>query len=407
METRLLTEHWEQENRTSLSGYREHGGYDGWNKAFTMERSVLRQEIESSNLRERDWTSRCLREQWSTLPAERSTTYLVADGYEAEPGVFKDRTLLRRDPHAVLEGIAIAARAVSARQAFLVVRKAFVEERAGLQKALDELNASGLLGENPVVNIHLCVVGEGLVPGEPSSLVSALEGKKGWPRLSPPLLTEQGLWEQPTVVHNVETLATLPWILRKGGVAYTGFGTSRSSGTRLISVSGPVRNPGVFEVEMGISFKRFLREDVGWMKEGRRLLGVLPGGLSSPPLGIDEIERVLLCFESIENFGSSLGSAGLIVLPYDSSALEVLESMTQFYQHSSCGQCSPCREGTYWLAQLSQKLREGDGGSYDFKMLQEVCQSMQGQGICPLPSRAARTTTNFLRVFSQDFQDYV
>ncbi len=410
METKILSKHWDDKEHASYEGYVKNGGYKALKKALEMNPDDVIEEVKKSNIRGRGGAGFPTGLKWSFIPKKTDKPkYVVCNADESEPGTFKDREFFRHDPHAVLEGIAICAWAIQANNAYIYIRGEFVREAKLLQKAIDEAYEAGVFGKNVLgTDFHLeCVLHRGAgayVCGEETGLLESIEGKKGQPRNKPPFPAVEGLFGCPTVINNVETLAAVTWVLANGAEAYTKMGTEKSAGTKLCSLSGPVKNPGVYEVEMGYPLRRLIEEEGGGMLDGKELLAVIPGGSSVPPLVDEEIDKALLSYESMQELGTALGTASVIVIPTDYSVVTALKVISRFYAEESCGQCVPCREGTGWLYRLLARIDEGKGTKKDLEVLESLANKIPGRTICALADAAAWPVRGFLRVFRDKFE---
>ena len=420
----------------TLGEYRARGGYQALERALLgMKPEEVTGEITASGLQGRGGAAFPVGRKWSVIrPDDGETHYLCANADEGEPGTFKDRWVLENAPHLLLEAMLIASYALGVRHSFVYIRGEFDLAYRRLAGAVEEAYGAGLFGKDIFGSGFSCDVfvvrGAGsYVCGEASALITSIEGKKGYPRNRPPRLTVRGLYQKPTVINNVETLANIPWIIAHGAQAYRTFGTTKSPGTRLVSVSGHVTRPGVYEVEHGYPVGRFIHEDCGGVLGGRALKAVIPGGISTKVLTASEIEphrlghfgdcedrRVLpqsagiphlepLVFEgeSLQAAGSSLGSGGMIVIAEGTCMVRLLQVMLRFYHHESCGQCTPCREGTGWLHRIVKRLRSGEAVAEDLDLLEKVCQGMAGLTICPLADAAVMPMRSFLQKFRHEF----
>ncbi len=397
-----------------LPVYKSRGGYRSWEKVLRQMRPAqLTDEVKASGLRGRGGAGFPTGMKWSFVPRESpKPKYLVCNADESEPGTFKDRLLIEKDPHALIEGTLIAAYAIESHTAFIYIRGELAAGATILEKAVDEAAAAGYIGKNILgtgFDLDLIVHrGAGAyICGEETALLSSLEGGRGWPKVKPPFPATHGLFGCPTVVNNVETLAALPWIIEKGAPAYAAMGTEKSKGTKLFSVSGHIAKPGVYELEMGYPFKKFLEEDCGGVPNGRKLKGVIPGGGSMPVLRADELEGVNLDYESIQAAGSLLGSGGVIVMDETTCMVRAAWNIARFYAHESCGQCSPCREGCHWMEKIFHRIENGKGESGDLDLILNVSSNIMGNTICPFGDAAAMPAAAFIRKYRQEFDEHI
>jgi len=338
--------------------------------------------------------------------------YLCANADEGEPGTFKDRWILEHAPHLLIESMLISAFALQVRHAFVYIRGEFDLPCRRLGEALEEARAAGCTGERILGSDFDCEIlvyrGAGsYVCGEASGLLSSIEGKRGYPRNRPPRLTVRGLYQRPTVVNNVETLANITGIVRDGAAEFRKVGTPKSPGTRLISISGHIERPGVYEVEMGYPWARFIEEDCGGVLGGRALKAVVPGGISTKVLTGAEIARLRLDQAEVEAAGSSLGSGGMIVVAEGTCMVRLLQLMLRFYHHESCGQCTPCREGMGWLHRLIDRIVAGDGRAEDLATMARISQLNDGTTICGMGDAAGYATVGMLAKFRDEFEYYI
>ena len=424
----------------ALDEYRARGGYQALARALQgMKPEEVIGEITASGLQGRGGAAFPVGRKWSAIrPDDGETHYLCANADEGEPGTFKDRWILENAPHLLLEAMLIASYALGVRHSFVYIRGEFDLAYRRLAGAVEEAYGAGLFGEDILGTGFSCDVfivrGAGsYVCGEASALITSIEGKKGYPRNRPPRLTVRGLYQTPTVINNVETIANIPWIIAHGPEAYRTFGTKKSPGTRLVSVSGHVVRPGVYEVEHGYPVGRFIHEDCGGVLGGRALKAVIPGGISSKVLTAGDVEphrlghfgdcedrRVLpqsagaphlepLVFEgeSLQAAGSSLGSGGMIVIAEGTCMVRVLQVMLRFYHHESCGQCTPCREGMGWLHRIVDRIVSGRGRPEDVDRLYEISRANDGTTICGLGDAAGYATVGILDKFRCEFEYYI
>jgi NADH-quinone oxidoreductase subunit F len=351
--------------------------------------------------------------KWSFVPRDSpKPKYVIANADESEPGTCKDRVLMEKDPHAVIEGILLAAYAVDAHLAFIYIRGEYWYLKERLERAIEEAREHGFVGANILGSGFSCEIivhpGAGAyICGEETALMESLEGKRGYPRIKPPFPAVVGLYGCPTVINNVETLASVPPIIVNGGEWFRRLGTEKSGGTRLFAVSGHVARPGVYELPMGYPMKRMIEEDCGGIRGGKRLKAVIPGGSSAPILTAEEVEQCTLDFESLAALKSMLGSGAIIVMDEDTDIAQVVYRITKFYEHESCGWCVPCREGTRWMRKLLERLLRGEGRSRDIDLLSELARHIFGTTHCPLGDAAAWAVYPAIEKFRADFEKYV
>jgi NADH-quinone oxidoreductase subunit F len=397
----------------SLADYRRRGGYLALEKALrTMSREDVEREVLQSGLQGRGGAGFMTGVKWDFVDKSSPVVYLCCNIDEGEPGTFKDRWILEHSPHQLLEGMLLASYALGVRHAFAYVRGEFDLPLRRLTAALEEARAAGLVGERVLGTDFACDVvvhrGAGAyVCGEESSLLNSLEGKKGWPRNKPPFPAVKGLYQRPTVVNNTETLATVPWILRNGAAAYAAIGAKKSPGTRLFGLSGHVARPGLHEKPTGYPLHRLIHEDGGGVAGGRALKAVIPGGSSTPILTAAESETVTLDPDSMRSVGSMVGSGAVIVIGEGTCMVRLLQVLTRFYAHESCGQCSPCREGTDWMNRILARICAGHGTPDDLTTLRSVAAGIQGNTVCALGDAAAMPVASFVAKFGDEFEHYV
>lgn len=410
----VLLEHIKEGDQHTLAGYESRGGYQAIRKALSLDPLAIIEEVKKSGIRGRGGAGFSAGMKWSFVPRNTGKpTYIVCNADESEPGTFKDRLLLERNPHAIIEGMMIAALSVQSHWMCVYIRGEYAYPYTQLKKAVNECYAKGYLGENIFgsgYNLDLVVHrGAGAyICGEETGLLESLEGKKGQPRLKPPFFpATMGLYYSPTILNNVETFAAIPWIIRNGAEAYAAIGTEKSKGTKLISASGHINKPGVYEVEMGYPFKRFLEEECGGMLNGRKLKAVIPGGSSVPILRAEEIEEATMDYEGWNKLGTFLGSGGVIVLDDSVDMVDAIHNLTHFYAHESCGQCTPCREGGHWVEKTFKRISEGRGVPGDLEMLETICNQIAGHTICFLGDSIVMPVRSFTTKFKEEFRERI
>jgi len=410
----LLLRNIELPDSHTLRVYRSTGGYRALEKVLAgMSAEQVIEEVKNSGLRGRGGAGFPTGMKWSFVPKDSpKPKYLICNADESEPGTFKDRILIERDPHAVIEGTIIAAYAIRAHTAFVYIRGEFAFGSRILETAIDEAKAAGYLGTSILgsgydLELILHRGAGAYICGEETALISSLEGGKGWPKVKPPFPATHGLFGCPTVVNNVETLAALPWIIDRGAAAYAAMGTEKSKGTKLFSVSGHIQNPGVYELEMGYPLQRFLELDCGGIPNGKKLKGVIPGGVSMPVLLADEIAGVRLDYESLQQAGSMLGSGGVIVMDETTCMVEAAWNIARFFAHESCGQCTPCREGCDWMEKIFRRIEDGQGTMRDLDLILSVSGNIMGNTICPFGDAAAMPAAAFVKKYRAEFEAHV
>jgi NADH-quinone oxidoreductase subunit F len=396
----------------TLADYRARGGYAALEKALReLTPAEVGAQAKASGLQGRGGAGFQTGLKWEFVSKDAPVVYLCCNIDEGEPGTFKDRWILEHSPHQLLEGMLLASYALRVRHAFAYIRGEFDLPLRRLQGALQEARAAGLVGENIRGSGFSCdiVVHRGAgayVCGEESSLINSLEGKKGFPRNKPPFPAVRGLYQKPTVVNNVETLATVPWIMANGAEPYAAMGVRKTPGTRLFGVSGHVEKPGLFEKPTGYPLARLIHEDAGGLLGGRRLKAVIPGGSSTPILTAAEAENVTLDPESMGKAGSMVGSGAVIVIAEGTCMVRLLQVLSRFYAHESCGQCTPCREGTDWMNRVLERIVDGRATPADLATLRRIPTGIQGNTVCALGDAASMPVISFLRKFGDEFEHY-
>jgi NADH-quinone oxidoreductase subunit F len=409
MTEKIFTRNFHLADSHTLSRYRETGGYTAVVKAFGMDPPAITEEVKRSNLRGLGGAGFPTGAKWSFIPkGSTAPKYLVVNADEGEPGTFKDRYLLERDPHAVIEGMIIAARAIDSHLGFVYIRGEYVQPYRVFSHAVQETYGAGLLGKNIRgsgfdfdVVVHR---GAGAyICGEETGLLSSLEGKKGWPKIKPPFPAIKGAFGHPTIVNNVETLAAVPHIINRGGEWFAGLGTKTQGGTRLYSVSGHVVRPGVVEAPVSITLRSLIYDECGGIPNGRRLKGVVPGGSSAPILTADEID-VTMDVDGLRNAGTMAGSAGVIVMDDTVSIPEALMVVARFYAHESCGQCTPCRESTGWIYKIAERVVHGKGRKEDLDTILDVSKRGAGTTICAFYDGAVGPYVSYVEKYRDEFE---
>ncbi|MGE4634027.1 MAG: NADH-quinone oxidoreductase subunit NuoF [Arenicellales bacterium] len=395
----------------SLASYRERGGYQAWEGVLdghTPPEDLI-EVIKASGLRGRGGAGFPTGLKLSFMPRDsQGQKYIVCNSDESEPGTFKDRDILRLNPHQLVEGMAITGYAIGATVGYNYIRGEYYEPWARFEAALVEARGAGLLGVNvrgSGIDFQLySQLGAGAyICGEETALLESLEGKKGLPRFKPPFPAQVGAFGQPTTINNTETLASIPPILRKGAQWFSDLGVENSGGSKIFSVSGHVNRPGNYEVPMGIPFADLL-ELAGGVLDGRKLKAVIPGGSSVPVLPADRIMACTMDYDGLAKAGSALGAGSVIVMDDSTCMVQVLERISYFYFVESCGQCTPCREGTGWLYRMLKRLRSGQGNPGDLDRLKSVADRIEGRTICALGDAAAWPVQSFLKHFRHEFE---
>jgi len=390
-----------------LKGALARGQWDGTKEMIDKGRDWIIDQMKASGLRGRGGAGFPTGLKWSFMPkqpAEGRPHYLVVNADESEPGTCKDREIMRHDPHTLVEGCLIASFAMGAHAAYIYVRGEFIRERERLQAAIDQAYEAGLIGKN---NVHGwdfdCYVHHGAgayICGEETALLESLEGKKGQPRLKPPFPANMGLYGCPTTVNNVESIAVAPTILRRGGAWFAGLGKPNNTGTKLFCISGHVNKPCTVEEEMGISLRELIDRHCGGVRGGwDNLLAVIPGGSSVPLLPAAQCDDLSMDFDTLRNLKSGLGTAAVIVMDKSTDVIKAIARLSHFYKHESCGQCTPCREGTGWMWRVMERLVKGEAEKREIDLLLQVTTQVEGHTICALGDAAAWPIQGLIRHF--------
>ncbi len=412
-ETRLLFRNIDEPDLASLDTYRRLGGYRSIEKAFRqMTPEEVLKELEDSGLRGRGGAAFSMGKKASFLPRGDMDKYLCCNADESEPGAFKDRELIQKNPHQLIEGIAIAARAAGANRCFIYIRGEYDLQADILDAAVDEAYEAGYLGEDVLgtgEQVELVVHrGAGAyICGEETALLDSLEGKRGNPRLKPPFPAVQGLYDGPTLINNVETLSNAPHIVASGSDWFKSLGTEQSPGTKVTSVSGDVKRPGNYEVELGIPTRVLIEELAGGPLEGRKIKGVFPGGSSSPVLTAEEVLDVPYSWEAMADAGSMLGSGSIIVFDETTSVVELALRTARFYHHESCGKCTPCREGTNWTVKMLERMIRGEATPIDLETVSSVQTNIIGNCLCVLGDSMAMPVGSMVKKFRAEFDEAI
>lgn len=405
----------EDPKQHEIDTYVAHGGYRAWKKALTgMKPEEVIDEVKKSGLRGRGGAGFPTGLKWGFIPKDSpKPRYLCCNADESEPGTCKDRVLMERDPHAVIEGMAVAAYAIGCHLMFIYIRGEFNHCHDRMEAAMKEAYKNGHLGKNIYgtgydLEMVIHTGGGAYICGEETSLLNSLEGERAMSRIRPPFPAIEGLYACPTIVNNVESLATVPHIINNGSDWYTSLGTEKSSGTKLFSLSGHVKRPGNYEVELGFSLKKLIYDPAfgNGISGDKKLKGVIPGGASTPFLTPDMID-IALDYESLVNVGSMLGSGAVIVFHEDTCIVWVILKLIHFFRHESCGKCTPCREGTGWLEQLIKRIEEGQGQPGDIEKIEDICGNILGRTVCPLGDAAVMPIQSAIRLWRDEWEYHI
>lgn len=396
-----------------VAGYEKVGGYQAIRKALKMDPMQIIEEMKNSGIRGRGGAGFPTGLKWSFVPRDSGKpVYLINNADESEPGTFKDRVLLEKNPHLVIEGMLCASWALQAEWSCTYIRGEYAYPYTRLKQAVDEAYEKGYLGENILGSgwTHHMIVHRGAgayICGEETALLNSLEGKKGQPRLKPPFPAVAGLFACPTVVNNTETLSAVPWIVNNGGKAYSEIGVENSTGTKLISASGHINTPGVYEVDMGYPLLEFIEDECGGILDGRKIKGIIPGGSSTCILKGDELEGVRLDYDSMKAAGSALGCAGFMVMDETTDMVEAVLNLSHFYAHESCGQCTPCREGGHWIEKIFDRIARGEGVPGDTALVNSVCSQIGGHTICAFGDTMIAPYQSIIEKFADEFDERI
>ncbi len=406
----------EIENLHQLDVYLQNGGYDAAKSAFKQTTDQIIDTVKKSGLRGRGGASFSAGLKWSFMPKNNDKPkYLCVNGDESEPGSFKDRQILERNPHQLIEGTIIACYAIGAKSAYIYVRGEYHKWIKLLQKAVDDAYEKGFIGDKMKetfatdfsCNIYVHKGAGAYICGEESALMNSIEGQRGYPRVKPPFPAQNGLWGNPTTINNVETITNIPPIIKKGWEWFSAIGEPKHPGTILFGVSGHVNNPGVFELPSGTLLTDIIYKYAGGVIGDKKIKCVIPGGSSMPPLRGDQLEGVKMDAESLKAVGSAIGTGGIMVMDEDTDLIKVLARIAKFYYHESCGQCTPCREGTGWMLKILNRIARGEGTKKDVDLLVTIAKNIEGNTICALGDAAAWPVKFMIERFREEFDAVV
>ena len=412
-EVRILSRNFGDPTARRVGEYVRRGGYQALRKAFEMGPAAVIDQVKASGLRGRGGAGFPAGVKWSFMPKEPTKPhYLLCNADESEPGTFKDRELIRWDPHQLIEGVLIAAYAIRAKHAYIYCRGEFFETTQVLARALEDAYAKGyagkdILGSGNDIDITVHLGGGAYICGEETGLMNSLEGRRGQPRVKPPFPAAAGAFGMPSTVNNVETLSVVPHIVTNGGQWYRQWGTDKSPGTKLFCVSGHVAKPGNYELPLGFPLMDLIQDVCGGMRHGRALKAVIPGGSSVPILTAAECASCTMDYEGVAAAGSMLGCASVIVMDETADIVKQVRRMVQFYAHESCGQCTPCREGTAWMTKVLKRIEDGSGSEEDLQTLLDMSRHMTGTTICVLSDSAAAPVVSSIKKFRDEYLAYI
>ena len=399
---RLVSRKFEIPDAHTLSVAKEHGAYTSLQKLQEYTPPEMIQIIQDANLRGKGGGGAPAGDKWALMPQDSDKpSFLAVNCDESEPGTFKDRQIIANDPHLLIEGILLTCYAIKAKHAYIYIRGEYKQFQDILQKAIDEAYDAGLLNECDITmhrgaGAYIC--------GEKSALLESMEGKRGHPRLKPKQKEPEWYFGNPTLVNNVETIASVPYIIENGSDAYRTYGTEKSPGTLLFALSGHVENPGVYEAEFGTSMMEYINHFGGGIKNGKKLKALIPGGVSCGVLTADECKDLTLDYEALRSVGSSLGTGGMILMDEDTCMVEALKNILEFYHEESCGQCTPCREGTGWSDKLVAKILDKRASAEDIDKLLKIADTMNGKTICVFAPAVSAVIVSFVSKFREEFE---
>jgi len=413
MEVKLLSARFDIEDCNKIDVALKNGAYSVLDKAFGMEPGEVTAEVKNSGLRSRGGAGFPTGLKWTFLPKQdEKPVYLAVNSDESEPGTFKDRYILVRDPHMLIEGIIISCYAINSHDAYIYIRGEYTTQAKILQAAIDEAYEAGYLGEKSAgrdfrVDITIHRGAGAYICGEETALLESIEGRKGQPRSKPPFPAVEGLYGCPTIINNVQSIASVPYIVSNGADAYKAYGTEKSPGTHLFGISGLVEKPGMYELPLGLPILEVIEKVAGGVKGGKKLKAVIPGGSSTPVLTPEELKTVTMDYESMAEHKTMFGSGGMVVLDEDVDVVPLVKNLIDFYHHESCGQCTPCREGLGWMLKIIKKILNGDGTIDDVNLLRELCDNIEMKTVCVLSAACTMPVRAFLDKFRHEFEAYV
>ena len=411
-EQRVIRNYVDRPNSHTIESYLSSGGYSALRKALGMAPGEITDAVKKSGLRGRGGAGFPAGIKWSFIPPDsKKPVYLCCNADESEPGSFKDREILEKDPHQMIEGIIIACYAIRSRKAYIYIRGEMPYGAKRIQQAIEEAYEHGYLGKNILLSgfdldMKLYIGAGAYICGEETGLLESIEGKKGEPRPKPPFPAQVGLFGCPTIVNNVETLACVPHIINNGADWFASIGTPRNTGTKIFGLSGHVNNPGLYELPLGINLLELIEEYGGGIPGGRKIKAVSPGGSSSAVFSVDELD-IAMDFDTVAAAGSMLGTAGVTVMDETVSMIKVAQNLAHFYRDESCGQCVQCREGTWWLEKILREIDEGKGSIEYLDIMLDACSQMRGTTICALADGCAMPIESIVRKFRDEFEEHI
>jgi len=394
----------------TMKVYEEQGGYRSLKKAFAQKPEEIVEAVKASGLRGRGGAGFPAGLKWSFLAKDVFPRYLCCNADESEPGTCKDRELMLKNPHMLIEGMILCSYACRIETGYIYLRGEFHDLNFIMEKALEDAYAKGYLGKNILgsgfnLDIYTHLGAGAYICGEESALLNSLEGERGEPRMKPPFPAVEGLYAKPTVVNNVETLCVVPYIVNEGAEKYASLGTEKSKGTKLVSVSGHVKKPGNYEVVLGTPIREIIYDLAGGIRDGNKLKAFIPGGSSVPMLPADQVD-VSYDYESLAAAGTMLGSGAMIVIDDSVNIVETTLRLISFYMHESCGKCTPCREGTRWLYQIVEKIMQNKGQLDYIEKMEDICDNMNMKAFCPLADACVSPVVSSIKYFRSDYEEY-
>jgi NADH-quinone oxidoreductase subunit F len=413
MEMKILSAKFDVEGANKIAVAKSLGAYSTLDKLFAMKPEEVIEEVKKSGLRGRGGAGFPAGVKWGFLPKNTGKpVYLAVNSDESEPATFKDRYILVRDPHMMIEGIIICSYAIGSHDAYIYIRGEYTTQVKVLQAAIDEAYAAGYLGDSVAghdfkLNVTVHRGAGAYVCGEETALLGSVEGKKGQPRSKPPFPAVAGLYGCPTIINNVQSIASLPFIIEKGADAYKVYGTEKSPGTHLFGISGHVEKPGMYELPLGLPILEVIDKVAGGVWKGRKLKGIIPGGSSTPVILPDEAQDLTLDYESMAAHKTMFGSGGIVVLDETVDIVQLVKNLIDFYHHESCGQCTPCREGLGWMLKIVKKILRHEGSMDDILLLRELCDNIEMKTVCVLSAACTMPVRSYLDKFRHEFEAYV